>query len=144
MNTQNSTQVPQSEPDCNEPDCSKTNCNETNCNMAMILAAKDGDIDTVKLMMSKNVDKYDVAMEQAANNGHMDIVQLLLSTNKINKINYAMYAAAGGGHMDIVQFMINKGVGERSSQPLMRPWLILGQKIIVQLWHLQQMEVIWI
>jgi len=82
--------------------------NRLNYNEAMIIAAKNGHIDIVKLMLEKGTTNYNEAMIIAAKNGHIDIVKLMLEKGTTN-YNEAMINAAKNGHIDIVKLMLEKG-----------------------------------
>lgn len=78
-------------------------------------AARGGHINMVQFLLDEvskanllNYVNLDLAMEHAAENGFLDIVQLLMSYD-FHNWDLGMAYAAKGGHMDIVQLMITHG-----------------------------------
>lgn len=83
----------------------------------MILAAADGNMEIVKLMLKPFFDKnnmfmfiYDCnqIMFVAAYNGHIEIVKLMLNVGAYD-YDQSMCEAAANGHMEIVKLMLEKG-----------------------------------
>ncbi|KAL7939062.1 hypothetical protein V8C35DRAFT_276271 [Trichoderma chlorosporum] len=58
------------------------------------------------------------ALSLAADNGHLDIVQLLLANGADDKDGEALSSAADNGHLDIVQLLLANGADDKSSMAL--------------------------
>ena len=74
---------------------------------AMAEAAGNGHIDIVLLLLMVGSTDYDGTMQEAAREGHRNIVELMFS--KANNYNEVMREAAQGGHKDIIQLMLDNG-----------------------------------
>ena len=106
------------------------NKKQINFNIAMIDAAKKGDINTVKSLIEKGANKLDSAMESAFENGHLDIVKLMIEKGA-KKLDLIFGLAARDGHIDIVKLCIEKG--EKNFDYAMRLAARGGQIDIVKL-----------
>jgi hypothetical protein len=78
-------------------------------NNIQLLTMKD-EIKSMFNILQKYKNLYE-CMYEAAQYGHMNIVQFIIEKDKQRSIdwNYSMARAAEGGHMDIVQLMIENG-----------------------------------
>jgi len=77
--------------------------------IAIILAARRGHIDILKVLLSVNTDDIlDEVMREAAANNHIDIVLYVLELGA-KDFDDAMVYAAKGGHIDVVQLMLDYG-----------------------------------
>lgn len=78
-------------------------------NRIMRIAAINGQIDIIKLMIEKGANDFNNTMVEAASGGHIDIVKLMIQQGATD-FALAMIMASDGGHKDIVELMIEKGV----------------------------------
>ncbi len=78
-------------------------------NQQFINACCDGDINTVKTLMSNNNElNLHGGLSNACYSGHMEIVKLLISKG-ITHFDLGLYYACYSGHMEIVKLLISKG-----------------------------------
>lgn len=89
-------------------------------------AAKDGDIEQVKLLISKGVDinakdkRGDTPLHKAADKGHREVVELLITNGAAVKgwNNYwrrPLHVAAREGHRHVVELLLDKGAWPNAS-----------------------------
>jgi len=84
---------------------------------AMILAAKNGHGDCVKLLIEAGADPYltdneaEGAITHAAMNGNKEVIEAALASGKfdINREPLPLIAAADAGEVDMVKFLLQKG-----------------------------------
>lgn len=79
-----------------------------NYDIAMKEAAQGGHIKLVDYTLTKGANNYNQTMSEAARDGHIDIVKLMIQ-NGATDYNQALVSAARGGHVDIVKLMLKKG-----------------------------------
>ena len=73
-------------------------------------AARDGNIPLAKEMIEKGATSFNLAMGEAVDYGHIEMVKLLL--DKANNYNYGFVGGAFNGRIDIMQLMISRGANE--------------------------------
>lgn len=71
-----------------------------------LVAARNGDLNTIKELRSKSSQSLDVpdAMDLAASNGHLEVVKYL-HENKQSCSKKAIDEAASSGHLDVIKFL---------------------------------------
>ena len=103
----------------------KLNTRQIQCNTRMIMAAKDGDTDTVRALLAQQADvhacqldkmdkKADCALRNAAHHGHTDTVRVLLAHKAdVHACGYydgkpddALRWAANNGHTETVRVLL--------------------------------------
>uniref|UniRef100_A0A0G4FXS7 Uncharacterized protein n=1 Tax=Chromera velia CCMP2878 TaxID=1169474 RepID=A0A0G4FXS7_9ALVE len=98
------------------------NTPDANKNTAIVWATEGGQMEAVKLLLSKGVDVNhrgflgNSALHRAARNGHAEIAKLLLETEGIqpnhpnDKQQYAMHFAAFQKKMEVIKVMLAAGM----------------------------------
>lgn len=89
----------------------------------LVQAAEKGDLQKVRLLLNRGVDPNgtdktnNTALEKAARNGHLPIVQVLLDKGAIvDAGSYpALLAASQNGHVRVVEALLDKGADVRKS-----------------------------
>ncbi len=81
-----------------------------NLNKALVKASEHGRIEAVKRLLGKGADSMadgSLALQAAAENGHLEIVKLLLPVSDPKADNsFALQAAAEYGHLQIVKLLL--------------------------------------
>jgi hypothetical protein len=78
-----------------------------NPNKGLEEAAKNGHVDLVEYFVSQGANDWNLGMSGAALGGHMHLVKYFVSRGA-NDWNWTLLAAAEGGHMDIVEYFVSK------------------------------------
>ncbi len=73
----------------------------------MIIAIRNGNLDVVKLMVRKGVNRFDSGLAEAAGSGHLDIVKYFIELNA-SEYSHATKIAAKNGKIDIIDYFIEK------------------------------------
>ena len=73
--------------------------------------AKYGNLKGIKLMELKGVNDLNLALREAATNGHLQVVNYLIEEKKVN-IHYlddvALRWASKSGHLDVIKYLVSK------------------------------------
>tara|TARA_R110001599_G_scaffold5250_1_gene26379 strand:+ start:43 stop:666 length:624 start_codon:yes stop_codon:yes gene_type:complete len=75
---------------------------------ALLYASHVGDMNLIKLLISKGAKDFSNAMTDAADGGHIDIVKFFM-TKGARSFTISMAKAAYSGHLDIVKLMLKNG-----------------------------------
>lgn len=86
-------------------------------NDIMLTVIKHGDLDIAKLMLEKSHYRYyDRYVEEAASNGHLDVVKFIVEKSEREDVHIdyraAAQQAATKGHLDVVEFILDKGYND--------------------------------
>jgi hypothetical protein len=82
-------------------------------NYAMSIAARGGSLEIVKQMIRKGATELGESMRNAAENGHLNIVEYLTSKGPRDKdLEDGMAGAGRGGHLDIVKYLVSEGASD--------------------------------
>ncbi len=71
----------------------------------MIIAIKNGNLDVVKLMVGKGVNRFDSGLGEAAGSGYLDIVKYFIELDA-SEYSHATKIAAKNGKINIIDYFI--------------------------------------
>ncbi|KAJ3273893.1 hypothetical protein HK104_004210 [Borealophlyctis nickersoniae] len=106
---------------------------------AFVVAAGEGHLDIVKLLLDQRVYFHPVhigdALGEAARGGHVDVVKLLLDrgVDVQEDGGNALRWAAGGGHLDVVKLLVDQGAHFFHGDDALGPAARAGHLDIVKL-----------
>jgi ankyrin repeat protein len=77
------------------------------------VATLNGDLETLKYLVSLGIKLKPVLMEMASQNGHLEIVKYLVSID-VKPTSDAINYASANGHLEIIKYLVSLGVKPRS------------------------------
>ena len=85
--------------------------NRGRVNNGLYGACRGGNLDLIKLMMTKGANDWNGGLYSACQGGHKEIIELMIAKGAYDW-NGGLYSACQGGHKEIVELMIAKGADD--------------------------------